>query len=205
MLHSVILAHPKADSFGAAVARAYMEAVEAIGHEADLRDLYRMGFDPCLKEDEIPAEAGFRARDDVTAERARLDLADVVVLVYPLWFNGPPAMLKGYIDRVFGMGWGYEAGADGTQPLLKGKRLVCITTSGAPDNWVRQTGAMDALLTLLDFHLCETTGMTYVDHLNLGSVTPGLRHDVVLGKLDTVRARVNRWFGPAEARLRIVP
>jgi NAD(P)H dehydrogenase (quinone) len=201
MLHAVILAHPKVDSFGAAAARAYIESVEGLGHEADLRDLYRLGFDPCLKADEIPSEKGFGARDDVMLERARLDLADVITFIYPLWFNGPPAILKGYVDRVFGMGFGYAAEFGGTRPLLGAKRLVSLTTSGAPDEWLGKTGALNALLTMVDFHLCEVTGMTFVDHMHLGAVTPGLRQDVIKERLAAVSARARRWFGPANAAL----
>jgi NAD(P)H dehydrogenase (quinone) len=206
MLHAVIVAHPKSDSLGAEIARTYIKTVESFGHETDLRDLYRMGFDPCLKADEMPSENGFSARSDVVLERARLDVADVIVFVYPLWFNGPPAILKGYVERVFGMGFGYSAGFGGTRPQLGSKRFASITTSGAPEDWFRKTGAMDALLTLVDLHLCEVTGMTYVDHMHLGAVTPGLRADVVADLKDAVTRRASRWFGPVGAeRLRTAP
>ena len=135
MRHAVILAHPDPQSFNAAVARAYVGAVEGLSHGAELRDLYALGFDPRLPLRELPWRHDYEPGPDVVAERAALSGADVLVFVYPLWFNAPPAMLKGYVERVLGMGFGYAASATGTRPLLEDKRLVSISTSGAPDAW----------------------------------------------------------------------
>ena len=57
-------------------------------------------------------------------ERARIEAADVYALIYPLWFNAPPAILKGYVDRVFSLGFGYDAELGGNRPLLAGKQLM---------------------------------------------------------------------------------
>lgn len=106
MKHAVIVAHPNVDSFTLTVARTWAEAAKAAGHTVELRDLYRIGFDPRLQDEEIPRPDGFQPGKDVLAERAAIGDADVFVFVYPLWFYAPPAMLKGYVDRVFGMGFG---------------------------------------------------------------------------------------------------
>ena len=96
--HAIIACHPAEDSFTLSVARRYDEAVRSHGHETVPRDLYRLGFDPVLREEERHGEPA----QDVTAEWALLGKVDVFVLVYPIWFGTPPAMLKGYIDRIFG-------------------------------------------------------------------------------------------------------
>src|SRR5690349_22497846 len=101
MKHAVILAHPSRASLNAALAHTYVETAERLGHEVVVRDLYAMRFDPCLKAAEIPGPKAPRFRADVQRERTILDDADVFAFVYPLWFNGPPAILKGYVDRVF--------------------------------------------------------------------------------------------------------
>src|SRR5258707_9590992 len=105
--HAVIVAHPKPDSYTQAMASAYREAGLAGGHEVVFRDLYGMGFDPVLKEAEIPWSPHFAPADDVTAERAVLQDADVFAFFYPIWLNAPPAILKGYLERVFGTGFAY--------------------------------------------------------------------------------------------------
>lgn len=201
MRHAIILAHPRADSFTARMARTYAATVESLGHEADLRDLYAQNFDPCLHEDELPGPAGTSRRDDVVAERARLEKADVFALVYPYWFNAPPAMLKGYVDRVFSHGFGFESGPGGMTPRLDGRRLISLSCSGAPRDWVNQTGALDNLVAGLDRHLCAMTGLRFVDHLHFGDITPGLRPDVIQSTLDAVRRAVAAAFSDTPAGL----
>jgi len=98
--HAIIASHPDANSFTLAIARDYAEAVRSHGHEAIVRDLYQRGFDPVLNLEERNGEPGA----DVLAEWETLGEIDVFVLVYPIWFGAPPAMIKGYIDRVFGAG-----------------------------------------------------------------------------------------------------
>jgi NAD(P)H dehydrogenase (quinone) len=141
------------------------------------RDLYAMGFDPCLKACEIPGPGAPIFEEDVVAERAVLEDADVFAFIYPLWFNAPPAILKGYVDRVFGMGFGYEPAFGGSDPLLGGRRLISFTTSGAPDQWMRETGALSALMTLFDTHLAGACGLTVVDHVHFGGMVSGITEE----------------------------
>jgi NAD(P)H dehydrogenase (quinone) len=124
--------------------------------------------------------------------------ADVICLVYPFWFNAPPAMVKGYVERVFGMGFGYAAADMGTRPLLAGKALVSVTTSGAPDGWVEQTGALQRVREGFDDQIASVCGFTVLEHLHLGAVTPGIRPDAVDAMLDEVRTMAERLFRPAQ-------
>jgi NAD(P)H dehydrogenase (quinone) len=197
MRHVVVLAHPDPGSFNAAIAEAYLATVRGASHEAELRDLYRLGFDPRLGVRELPWRDDFAPGADAVAERARLAAADVIAFVYPLWFNAPPAMLKGYAERVLGMGFGYESAEPGTRPLLTGKSLVTISTSGAPDAWVDQTGALDRLRAGFDDHVAALCGLKVLDHLHLGGVTPGIREDAAEAMLDEVRDLARRLFGAA--------
>lgn len=182
MKQVLIVAHPRAESFTVTMAQAYAEAARGAGGEVVLRDLYRLGFDPVLHEDELPDHEGFQARRDVFDERTAIGDADVFAFFYPLWFNAPPAMLKGYVDRVFGMGFGYSRfGLEGNQPLLSGRKLVSFTSSGAPQHWVESSGAWDAMRKHFDDHLAAVTGLELIGHHNIGGVTSGLREDVVQG------------------------
>jgi NAD(P)H dehydrogenase (quinone) len=199
MRHAVILAHPDPESFNAFVARTYVETAVALSQTASLRDLYRLDFDPRLGADELPWRSGGQPRADVLAEREVIAAADVIAFVYPLWFNAPPAMMKGYVDRVFGMGFAYGAAAPGTRPLLAGKRLVTISTSGAPDEWVEQTGAVTRLRAAFDDHVAAVCGLSVIEHLNLGGATPGIRKDAAEDMLQEVVAMVRRLFGPPVA------
>src|SRR5579871_316153 len=102
MRHAVVVAHPNQSSFTMSVARSYCEAVGETGGDVLLRDLYRMNFAPCLAAQEIPGAGGFMPGSDVTSERQLLADVDVFAFVYPLWITAQPAMMKGYIGRVFG-------------------------------------------------------------------------------------------------------
>lgn len=194
MKHAVILAHPAPKSLNASIARTYADIVRHLGHTVVERDLYRMGFDPCLRAAEIPGPSSPKFGDDVVAERALLQDVDVFAFVYPLWFNAPPAILKGYVDRVFSMGFGFEPAFGGTEPRLGGRRLISVTTSGAPDQWVRDTGALSALMRLFDSHLSAVCGLTLVDHVHFGGMVSGITPDAFDEVIEKVRQSVTRHF-----------
>ena len=194
MKHAVILAHPARKSLNAAIARAYADAVEHLGHEVIVRDLYAMRFDPCLKAAEIPGPKAPVFRADVLHERERLADADVFALVYPLWFNAPPAILKGYVDRVFGMGFGFGPGFGGTEPRLTGRKLISLTTSGAPDFWMRDTGALSALMQLFDTHLGGTCGLKVLDHAHFGGMVSGITQEAFAEVMAKVRTTATAHF-----------
>ena len=194
MKHAVIFAHPNRESFTGSVANAYAEAATALGHEAIIRDLYRMNFQPCLQSEELPFAEGFHPLPDVTAERALLRDADVFVLCYPLWLDTPPAMMKGYLDRVFGYGFAY--GKEGhSEPLLSGRKLLTFSSSGAPLHWVEQTGAFGAIRALFHRYFAEVCGLSAVDHVHFGGIVPGIRRDAVEARLAEVRNTVKKHFG----------
>jgi NAD(P)H dehydrogenase (quinone) len=201
MKHAVILAHPAAKSLNAAIAESYAEAVRKAGDEVVVRDLYAMGFDPCLKAEEIPGPGEPRFGRDVVDERARLADVDVFAFVYPLWFNAPPAILKGYVDRVFGMGFGFKPGFGGTEPALRGRRMISFTTSGAPDFWVKETGALETLSRLFDAHLAGVCGLEVADHLHFGGMVSDIGREAVEDVLSRVRDAAARMASnPAAAR-----
>ena len=194
MKHAIVFAHPRPKSFVGAVAGAYEEAATRLGHQVVTRDLYRLGFQPCLMADELPFDPGFEPRKDVQEERALLVDVDVFALIYPLWLNAPPAILKGYLERVFGFGFAY--GKNGRSlPLLTGRRLISFSSSGAPLHWIEQTGAFGAVKTLFDRYLAEISGMTFVDHIHFGAIVPGIRDDAVARFLAQTGAAVETHFG----------
>jgi NAD(P)H dehydrogenase (quinone) len=173
--HAVILAHPDADSFNAAAARAWCEVVEAQGHQAVRRDLYRLGFDPVLKSSEQPRPDRFAMSNDVAAELAAIAKADVFVLVYPIWFGAPPAILKGYIDRVLGAGFSYCAIRERSgHRFLGGKQLVSITTSGNSIQWLDEQGAWLSLRMVFSDYLAQSFSMAGSEHLHLSNIVENM-------------------------------
>jgi putative NADPH-quinone reductase len=108
-----------------------MEELKAAGHEVVFHDLYEEGFDPILTRDEIPKGS---AVDPVVQKHCEeLAAADGFLVVHPNWWAQPPAILKGWIDRVFRQGVAYEfAEGGGIVGHLKGKTALVITTSNTP-------------------------------------------------------------------------
>lgn len=194
MKHAVIIAHPNPRSLTHSVGEAYAVAARALGHDALIRDLYAIDFDPRLRDAEIPHLAAPTPGADVVAEREALADADVFAFVYPLWFNAPPAILKGYVDRVFSMGFGYGWTPAGTEPLLDGRRLVSFTFSGAPDQWVQDTGALTGL-SMFDSHVARVCGLQLLDHVHTGGVVPNMTPEAVQDVLGRVADAVARLFG----------
>ncbi len=129
---SVILAHPNADSFNHAIAAAAVETLTQCGHTVWFHDLYAEGFDPLLPAGEIAKDASLpplvqRHCDEIAA-------ADGIVIVHPNWWGMPPAILKGWVDRVIRPGVAYEfVGEDGGEGvpngLLKAKAALVFNTS----------------------------------------------------------------------------
>ncbi len=172
--HAVILCHPDANSFNAAIAQRYCDTVRALGHDAVLRDLYRLGFDPVLKAKERPTEGSLVA-DDVAKEIEILGRSDVIVLVYPIWFGMPPAMMKGYVDRVMGAGFPFRAIRDrATHRALTGKRMLSFTTSGTSKQWLEEQGAWLSLRHLFDDYLKHAFSLAAAEHIHFSSIVPGL-------------------------------
>lgn len=195
MKHALIIAHPKPDSFTATVARRYAAACEGLGHSTIVRDLYRIGFDPRLRAEEMPWAPAFQLSPDVQEERALIGGCDVFAFFYPLWLNTPPAMLKGYLERVFGFGFAYGGGGHSYNPLLTGRKLISFTSSGAPAGWLKQTGALEALCVLFDDYFAKVCGMTSLDHVHVGDLVPGASAAFVEARLGEVEKTVKQHFG----------
>jgi NAD(P)H dehydrogenase (quinone) len=188
--HLVVLGHPDPDSFCASVARAYCDEVVSCGHDAVLRDLYSIGFDPLLRADERPGEGPFSPAADVAAELDLLRQADMVTLVYPLWFGMPPAIIKGYIDRVLGAG--FSAGAIKTgapHPLLDGKQLMLFTSSASTRPWLEEKGQWTALRHAFETYLEAIFGLRDAGHTHFDTIVAGAGARFIEECLTVVRER----------------
>jgi putative NADPH-quinone reductase len=131
----VVYCHPCPDSFNAAVRDAALHALAEKGQEVRLVDLYGMGFDPVMRTDEWRKYANKNTNLDSVRDHARdLLWAEAVVFIYPTWWYGLPAMLKGWLERVLVPGFAFEmpTAHNGPRPKLNHiRRLLVLTTCGA--------------------------------------------------------------------------
>ena len=129
----VIYAHPDPDSLNGAIHREILSALSAAGHEVDDIDLYADGFDPVLsaaeRRDYFEPE---RNRARVTDYAARIEAAEGLVFCFPTWCLGPPAILKGFFDRVMVPGVSFRLEDDGSLSpnLQRIRRVAAVVTYG---------------------------------------------------------------------------
>jgi NAD(P)H dehydrogenase (quinone) len=135
VLVSIILAHPAPSSFNHALAAAVRDALIDAGHRVSFHDLYAEGFDPVLPADEIPSVC------DLSTELAswcdEISSAEGIVIVHPNWWGQPPAILKGWVDRVIrpGVAYRFVEGDDGEGVpvgLLKARTALVLNTANTP-------------------------------------------------------------------------
>ena len=193
MRHLVVVAHPRARSFNHAVVDAYMSALTERGHRVVCRDLYAGGFNPVLSARDMTALTRGKPVRDIRTEQNAIRQADVITLISPLWWSGFPAMLKGYLDRVFCAGFAYVIKGGDYRPGLSGKKGLIITTSGATVEELKSDGTLRALRTIQD-GLMEFCGIELVGHLYLGGIDPTMSASEGERHLDTIRRFVRRAF-----------
>jgi NAD(P)H dehydrogenase (quinone) len=129
----VVLAHPLSDSLCAHLAQQAIAAFRARGADVDMLDLYADDFQPSLTPEERRLHYETPALSpDIASLQQRLAAADVLVLVFPTWWFSLPAILKGWIDRVWSPKFAFEHGTP-IKPLLTGlKSCLVVTTLGSP-------------------------------------------------------------------------
>ena len=135
----VIFAHPLGDSDAATLRDTVVAALEAGGHTVDLCNLYQEDFDPILSAQEWrDYENTSENTRAVSRQVERLRQAEGIIFVFPSWWYGMPAILKGYFDRVWLPGVAFEFGPQAIRPLLMSIRMFgVVTTTGAPEWFTR--------------------------------------------------------------------
>ncbi|MHB9096733.1 MAG: NAD(P)H-dependent oxidoreductase [Syntrophales bacterium] len=129
---SVILAHPKTGSFNHAIATTCVKVLEGNGHEANFHDLYAERFDSALPFEEFDRDAALPS--EIERHCNEISAASGIVIIHPNWWGQPPAILKGWVDRVIRPGVAYEfiegdTGEGVPRGLLKARSAVVFNTS----------------------------------------------------------------------------
>lgn len=132
----VVIAHPLEDSLCRALARHAVDTLAAAGHEVTVEDLYANGFEPAMTVTERRGYGAAKADTSMVAgEVARLEAAEALVLVFPTWWFGMPAILKGWFDRAWLPGVAFDH-ATATTPmkprLTRLRKALAITSLGSP-------------------------------------------------------------------------
>jgi NAD(P)H dehydrogenase (quinone) len=189
-----VLAHPEPQSFNAHLVRVGSAALKAEGWTVSVSDLYTMGFDPCERPEHYLARAD-AARFDAQVEQrdasetgalpevvvnelSLMDRADLLVLQYPMWWHLPPAMLKGWFDRVLVYGAVYTSKKRFEKGRFAGKRAMLSVTVGTDRSTYEhdgRSGDIDLLLWPVNFTLAYVGYDILAPYVAYG-VEAGLRY-----------------------------
>jgi NAD(P)H dehydrogenase (quinone) len=165
MNHLIVYAHPNPKSFCSAIFDHISALSEDLGNKVSKRDLYKNKFNPVLDASDFVSIQKGNIPKDILTEQKLISEADLITIIFPLWWTGYPAILKGWIDRVLLHGFAFKYSREkGVTPLLNGKKVQLITTMGASVDEYESNGLMDAMaMTMGDnvwsFCGCEDAGM----------------------------------------------
>jgi len=169
----IVYAHPNPESFNHAVLDEFTKGLKDGGHSVETVDLYKIGFDLRIKSEDLAQFRGGKMPDDVLEQQEKVKEADALVFISSIIWGSLPAMLKGWMDRVFSAGFSHRApkkGEIGPQGLLTHKKALIINTTMLPEPMYKNLGLESAIKTTFDGYILKTVGIQNVEHVFLYSV-----------------------------------
>jgi NAD(P)H dehydrogenase (quinone) len=170
MKYLIIYAHPNPASFNHAIMATISEELKKSNKNFEVRDLYGLHFNPVLSADDLTAIQNGAVPPDIETEQDHILSANILIFISPIWWSSMPAMLKGYIDRVFSLKFAYDITADGIIGLLKGKKAFIVSTTGASREDYEKSGAFKMMNMSMDMAIFQTSGMEVIGHKYFSSV-----------------------------------
>ncbi|MGE7990685.1 NAD(P)H-dependent oxidoreductase [Pseudomonas sp. NPDC089554] len=156
----IVVAHHDKQSLTHALAQQVAKGLASAGHTSEIADLIAEGFDPVFSKADHAVHHGLATPPpDVRAEQTRIDRADTLVLVYPVYWWSMPALLKGWVDRVFSNGWAFGYNADGsTRKLLRGMKVHLLAVAGADTGLFQRHGYSEAMRVQIEHGMFDYCG-----------------------------------------------
>ena len=170
MKHLIISAHPNPQSFNRALVEEVIKATRQAGGETVVRDLYTLDFNPVLSWRELNASMEGIVPAEIKFEQKLITEADLITFIYPLWWMGFPAILKGYLDRVLSYGFAYQNENNISVGLLGNKKIQQFITMGNSIEKYQQLGFDKALKSCLVDGLFNFCGITDIQHEIFGNI-----------------------------------
>lgn len=164
MNHLVIFAHPNPASFNHAILEAYTGELTAAGHEVHIRDLYATGFNPVILQSDYDMINRGTPPDDIRQEQDLIRQAGIMTFIFPVFWAGMPAILKGYIEKVFSLGFAYAFEGDRPKGMLRGRKAVIINTTGGALNYYRKSNMLDNIRQTIDGGIFRFCGIQVIEH-----------------------------------------
>ncbi|MDQ1096530.1 MULTISPECIES: NAD(P)H-dependent oxidoreductase [Chryseobacterium] len=167
MRHLVIYSHPNDQSLNHHLLQTVTEILKAQNQEIRIRDLYELDFNPVLSLQDLKDQRSGQLSQDIREEQEHILWAEHITFIYPIWWTGMPAMMKGFIDRVFSYGFAYRYDQGIQKGLLKGKKTIIINTHGKSKAEYASIGMDQALSLTSDKGIYTYCGLEISQHLFL--------------------------------------
>ncbi len=164
MKYLIIYAHPNPKSFNHAIKEIMEEKLGEAGHSFQTRDLYGIGFSPELSGNDFVAGKQGQVLADIKGEQDYIRNSDILIVIHPIWWFNMPAILKGYIDRVFSYGFAYGVNEKGPYGLLTDKKVILINTTGGTEEIYAKAGYKEALKKTIENGIFGFCGMQVIMH-----------------------------------------
>jgi len=186
MKYLIIYAHPNPKSFNHAIKEVVEDKIRRSGSPFEVRDLYEIKFNPVLSGSDFVAFKQGQAPEDIKREQGYVKNADMLIFIYPIWWFGMPAILKGYIDRVFSYGFAYMADEKGLHGLLTDKKVIIFNTTGGSEEDYAQRGYQDSLKKVTEIGTFELCGLKVVLHKYFHAV-PAVTNEARIKMLEDLK------------------
>lgn len=164
MRHLIIYAHPNPDSLNHQLLETVIESLQSANHEIEIRDLNKIHFNPVFSLEDMQGQRMGKVSADVQTEQDFISWAEQITFIYPIWWTGMPAVMKGFIDRVFSYGFAYRYDQGIQKGLLEGKKTVIINTHGKSHDEYERIGMDKALSLTSDKGIFSYSGLEIIHH-----------------------------------------
>lgn len=164
MKNLIIYAHPNPESLNHFFKKTVLESLEESEDHVILRDLNEINFNPVLSLEDMNGQRIGRVSEDVQIEQDFITWADRIIFIYPIWWTGMPAIMKGYIDRVFSYGFAYRYDLGVQKGLLSGKNTIIINSHGKSNAEYAESGLNKALALTSDTGIFNYVGLKVQQH-----------------------------------------
>lgn len=167
----IVYAHPNPRSFNQAILHTLDAALRDRGHLTQTHDLYRMRFRAVLDSDDLNRNWRGEPAEDVRREQESVLWAQGLAFIYPIWWFGPPAILKGWIDRVFTRKFAFDFGAEGMKGLLTHEQALILNTLGGDEASYHRQDWHELLARPMTEGILSVCGVRQVTHQAFYEVT----------------------------------
>jgi len=178
----IVFAHPSKNSFNYVILQKVTELLKGKNFTVYCRDLYEINFDPVLR---------FGSEDQyILKEQEYIRNSNFLFFIYPCWWGSMPAIMKGYIDRVFSEGFAYKNVNGETLPLLNDKYSIVISTFGGKEKIYKEYLLEDSIKRINKFIIFEFCGIKVLEQFFIYEVNRK-NYDLVIQKIDEVISKID--------------